>query len=105
MARAIRCPYLAIHGIDPGPAYATWLAGLVPGAVVEVWDGLGHYPHLVEPDRFVRRIEEFWRGTETRRSIGQLTKKNTTPPGTLVWSAFGSKPMKLPSNKSAAVTA
>jgi pimeloyl-ACP methyl ester carboxylesterase len=60
MALSIRCPYLAIHGIDPGPAYATWLAELVPGAVVDVWDGLGHYPHLVDPDRFVRRIEEFW---------------------------------------------
>jgi hypothetical protein len=23
-------------------------------------DGLGHYPHLVDPDRFVRRVEEFW---------------------------------------------
>ena len=62
MARAIRCPYLAIHGIDPGPTYATWLAGLVPGAVVEVWDGFGHYPQLVDPDRFVRRLDEFWAG-------------------------------------------
>jgi len=60
IARAIRCPYLAIHGIDPGPEYAAWLTGLVPTATVEVWDGLGHYPHLVDPDRFVRRLEEFW---------------------------------------------
>ena len=60
MTRNIRCPYLAIHGIDPGPAYATWLEALAPGAIVEVWDGLGHYPHLVDPDRFVRRVEEFW---------------------------------------------
>jgi pimeloyl-ACP methyl ester carboxylesterase len=60
MARAIRCPYLAIHGIDPGPAYATWLEALAPGAIVEVWTGFGHYPHLVEPDRFVRRVEAFW---------------------------------------------
>ncbi len=59
-ARAVRCPYLAIHGIDPGPAYAAWLTGLIPTATVEVWEGLGHYPHLVDPDRFVRRLEEFW---------------------------------------------
>ena len=62
MARAIRCPYLAIHGIDPGPTYAAWLAGLVPSAVVEVWDGVGHYPQLVDPDRFVSRVETFWDG-------------------------------------------
>ena len=60
MARAVRCPYLAIHGIDPGPAYAAWLTGLIPTATVEVWEGLGHYPHLVDPDRFVRRLEAFW---------------------------------------------
>lgn len=57
---AIFCPYLAIHGIDPGPGYVAWLTGLVPTARVEVWDGLGHYPHLAEPDRFVARLEEFW---------------------------------------------
>ena len=60
MTRAIRCPYLAIHGIDPGPAYETWLEGLIPSAIVETWPGFGHYPHLVDPDRFVRRVEEFW---------------------------------------------
>ncbi len=59
---AISCPYLAIHGIDPGPDYVTWLTGLVPTASVEVWPGLGHYPHLVDPDRFVARLEEFWIG-------------------------------------------
>ncbi len=57
---AISCPYLAIHGIDPGAQYAAWLTGLVPGASVDVWDGLGHYPHLVDPVRFVARLEEFW---------------------------------------------
>ncbi len=56
----IACPYLAIHGIDPGPGYTEWLTGLVPTATVEVWDGLGHYPHLVDLDRFVARLEEFW---------------------------------------------
>lgn len=57
---AISCPYLAVHGIDPGPEYRAWLAALVPQATVEVWEGLGHYPHLVDPDRFVARLEEFW---------------------------------------------
>ena len=39
--------------------YAGWLAGLVPTAEVEVWDGDGHYPHLVEPDRFLARLAAF----------------------------------------------
>jgi pimeloyl-ACP methyl ester carboxylesterase len=59
LAGAITVPYLAIHGIDPGPDYAAWLQGLVPTATVEVWPDLGHYPHLVEPDRFLARVAAF----------------------------------------------
>jgi pimeloyl-ACP methyl ester carboxylesterase len=60
-ARMITAPYLAIHGIDPGDEYATWLKDVMPGATLEVWPDIGHYPHLVEPARFVRRVEEFSR--------------------------------------------
>jgi pimeloyl-ACP methyl ester carboxylesterase len=56
-------PYLALFGIDPGPGYAEWLARRVPGAVVETWEDHGHYPHLVDPDRFVDRIVAFWAGS------------------------------------------
>jgi pimeloyl-ACP methyl ester carboxylesterase len=59
LASAITVPYLSIHGIDPGPDYAEWLTGLIPTATVEVWGELGHYPHLVEPDRFLARVAEF----------------------------------------------
>lgn len=62
LAAAISVPYLALHGIDPGPGYAEWLTGLVPSATVELWPELGHYPHLVEPDRFVSRVLAFDRG-------------------------------------------
>ncbi|WP_457632227.1 alpha/beta fold hydrolase [Oceanithermus desulfurans] len=55
-----RTPYLALHGIDPGPAYVDWLAARIPGAAVEVWPDYGHYPHLVDPDRFVERLRTFW---------------------------------------------
>lgn len=44
-------PYAAVHGADPGEGYGEWLTTHVPGARFEVWRG-GHYPHLVEPDRF-----------------------------------------------------
>jgi len=49
-------PYLAIHGQDPGPAYPQWLQQRIPGAEVEVWADLGHYPHLVRPDEFVATV-------------------------------------------------
>ena len=53
-------PYLALFGIDPGAGYATWLEERIPGAEVEYWDAHGHYPHLVDPDRFVARLRTFW---------------------------------------------
>jgi pimeloyl-ACP methyl ester carboxylesterase len=57
-------PYLALFGLDPGDGYGGWLAERIPGAEVEYWvDGdrpFGHYPHLVDPDRFVARLREFW---------------------------------------------
>jgi pimeloyl-ACP methyl ester carboxylesterase len=52
-------PYLAIHGIDPGPEYTAWLTRHVPTATVEVWPDAGHYPHLVDPARFLARVREF----------------------------------------------
>ncbi len=59
LAGAITVPYLSLHGIDPGPGYAEWLTALVPTATVEIWPDTGHYPHLVEPARFVARLEAF----------------------------------------------
>lgn len=59
LATAVTVPYLAIHGIDPGPGYAEWLRARIPTATVEVWPDLGHYPHLVDPDRFLQRVAAF----------------------------------------------
>lgn len=58
-ARSVTVPYLAIHGIDPGPGYAEWLTERIPTAEVEVWDSHGHYPHLIDPSRFLERLREF----------------------------------------------
>ncbi len=52
-------PYLSLHGIDPGPEYADWLTTRIPQAIVEVWPDHGHYPHLVDLERFLRRLAEF----------------------------------------------
>jgi pimeloyl-ACP methyl ester carboxylesterase len=54
-------PYLALFGLDPGDGYDAWLAQRIPGSSVEYWADHGHYPHLVDPDRFVDRLDAFWR--------------------------------------------
>ena len=59
MASAIKVPYLSLHGIDPGPHYGDWLKRLIPSATVEQWPDSGHYPHLVDPTRFVARLNAF----------------------------------------------
>jgi pimeloyl-ACP methyl ester carboxylesterase len=58
-AGQVKVPYLALHGSDPGSGYAAWLADVIPGAIVEVWPDEDHYPHLIEPDRFVNRLAGF----------------------------------------------
>jgi pimeloyl-ACP methyl ester carboxylesterase len=59
-------PYLALFGLDPGDEYASWLGEHIGSGgaslSVELWPDHGHYPHLVDPDRFVRRITGFWGG-------------------------------------------
>lgn len=59
LASAITVPYLSLHGIDPGPDYATWITDKIPSASVEVWSDEGHYPHLTQQQRFIERVVEF----------------------------------------------
>jgi pimeloyl-ACP methyl ester carboxylesterase len=55
----IDVPYLALHGESPGDRYADWLASVIRGARTEVWPGLGHWLHRVEPVRFIDRVRTF----------------------------------------------
>lgn len=59
LASGIAVPYLSLHGTDPGDDYSDWLRAVVPSATVDVWAEQGHYPHLTEPDRFVKRLQAF----------------------------------------------
>ena len=59
LAGSVTAPYLSLHGIDPGDEYARWLSRLLPTATIEVWRDQGHYPHLVQPTRFVERVVDF----------------------------------------------
>jgi pimeloyl-ACP methyl ester carboxylesterase len=58
-AGQVKVPYLALHGSDPGAGYRAWLADVIPQAELEVWPDEGHYPHLIERDRFINRLEDF----------------------------------------------
>ncbi len=58
LSGGIDVPYLSLHGTDPGDDYSDWLRAIVPSSTVEIWPEQGHYPHLTDPDRFVRRLAE-----------------------------------------------
>jgi pimeloyl-ACP methyl ester carboxylesterase len=49
-------PYLLVAGAEPGAAYREWLESRVPSSRVVVFDGAGHFPHLVDPARFVAEL-------------------------------------------------
>lgn len=55
----VKAPYLSLFGNDPGPGYEAWLRRLIPSARVEVWPGLGHWLHRVDPARFLARVRAF----------------------------------------------
>ena len=59
LTQAVAVPYLSLHGIDPGAEYSAWLRGCIPSSTVEVWPEQGHYPHLVQPSRFLERLFDF----------------------------------------------
>lgn len=59
LCAAVSAPYLSLHGGDPGPGYRLWLGQMIAGSRVEVWDGTGHYPQLVEPARFLALLGDF----------------------------------------------
>jgi pimeloyl-ACP methyl ester carboxylesterase len=56
MLAGIEAPYVALHGTDLGTDYVSWLHSVIPQAEYEVWPDSGHYPHLLDPDRFVDRV-------------------------------------------------
>lgn len=56
---AIEAPLLSLHGSRPPDDYEPWLARLLPSAEVEVWEGMGHLLHLVDPPRFAERLRAF----------------------------------------------
>ena len=58
LVEAIRVPYFALHGSDPGSEYVQWLKKAIPSASVEIWDNVGHYPHLVNQGPFLELVND-----------------------------------------------
>ena len=52
--RSADVPYLVVAGAAQEPGYEAWLSTVLPQAIVTVWPGSGHFPHLAHPDRFAR---------------------------------------------------
>lgn len=55
---SVTSPYLGIYGSALSVTEAR-LQALIPHGTVEVWDGLGHFVQLVEPERTAARIASF----------------------------------------------
>jgi pimeloyl-ACP methyl ester carboxylesterase len=53
---ATDAPYLLVAGSEPGAEYRAWLGRFLPSSRVVVFDGAGHFPHLVDPARFVAEL-------------------------------------------------
>lgn len=58
----LRLPYLAVFGRRLDPPERAWMRHLVPHLELEEWPPAGHFAHLVEPDRFARRLRSFIAG-------------------------------------------
>ena len=62
--KELRMPVLILHGTnDPIPAVsATEWQGAFPNATLHLIARSGHFPHVEQPEEFVRRVNEFLRG-------------------------------------------
>jgi pimeloyl-ACP methyl ester carboxylesterase len=55
----IASPYLAVFGRELEPSERRKLLNRIPHVQIEEWPGSGHCVHLVEADRFARRLRGF----------------------------------------------
>jgi pimeloyl-ACP methyl ester carboxylesterase len=60
----------------------------MPGSRLEIFDGVGHYPHCENPDRFVRELVDFMTSTEPARVSETRWRELLRSPPPL-YAAFG----------------
>jgi pimeloyl-ACP methyl ester carboxylesterase len=54
--RSSGVPYHLIAGREPGERYRAWLADALPQARITVYPNSGHFPQLVDPERFAAEL-------------------------------------------------
>jgi pimeloyl-ACP methyl ester carboxylesterase len=57
--KTISVPVLAVFGHNVDATTRDHLLGHLPSAEIEKWSGLGHMVHLMQPERFARRLAKF----------------------------------------------
>ncbi|MEV7974236.1 alpha/beta hydrolase [Cellulomonas sp. NPDC089187] len=55
--------YLSVQGMAVPEDYPAWLDAQIPQNEYQVWGEVGHYPHLIEQDRFVELVSEVVAGS------------------------------------------
>lgn len=66
---SIRVPTLVVHGTDDRIvrlSSAEHIAAAVPDAILHAYEGIGHAPHLEDPQRFNRDLAEFVRSARLK---------------------------------------
>jgi pimeloyl-ACP methyl ester carboxylesterase len=82
--RVAQLPTLIMWGAqDPfiPVSHAIAAHAAIPGSRLEIFDGVGHYPHCEAPERFVQVLVDFIASTEPARPLHRLRTGNTTPVG------------------------
>ena len=80
--RAVRLPTLIVWGAeDPfipvGHAVAAHKA--IPGSRLEIFEGIGHYPHCEAPERFVALLLDFIASTKPARLPARSARRRSNP--------------------------
>ena len=77
--RAARLPTLIVWGAqDPfiPVSHAVAAHQAIPGSRLEIFDGVGHYPHCEAPERFVEVLVDFIASTKPARpSMGSAPRR------------------------------
>jgi pimeloyl-ACP methyl ester carboxylesterase len=82
--RVVQLPTLIIWGAEDRfipVSHAIAAHAAIPGSRLEIFDGVGHYPHCEAPERFVQVLVDFIASTKPARPLHRLRPGNTTQVG------------------------